>query len=196
MSRAAQWKKILGYTKKPTVQVRVGERLEHLTDTQAYRFEDLTQRKAENQAGASDNPFEQSRYSLDEAAFRLMTSGESILQTAAAGSIDLFAGVAGLTGRWRHQADKRSAMDSPEFTLRSGYLALTTSACEELAVQSGTRVSTFRFPELPDPSATGLDDETLGVLSTWRDNETWFLAREPHWVDRDSIVLLAPLVSA
>ena len=194
MSRAAQWKKILGYTKKPSVQVRVGERLEHLTDTQAYRYENLVRRNGGGQPRASGNPFEQSRYPLGDAAFRLMISEEAILQKAAAGSLYLFTSVAGVTGHWRRQVHG-SSVDSPEQTLRSGYLALTTNACRELVAQGGTNVSTFLYPELPDPSATGLDDEILGVLSTWRHDKKWFLAREPQWADRDSVVLLAPLVT-
>ncbi len=43
MSRTDQWRKIFGYAEKDTVKVRVGDKVEDLTGTQAMRFQELTQ---------------------------------------------------------------------------------------------------------------------------------------------------------
>ncbi len=195
MSKSVQWKKIFGYTKKPTVKVRLGDRLEKLTDTQAYRFEELNQKNTEERPTESRNPFEESRYSLEDAAFRRMVGEEAILEMAASGSIDLYTSVAGLAGCWRREAIDGSVIDSPEVTLRSGYLALTLDGCRDLATHGRTHASSFEFKRLPDPSVTDLDRATLAVLSTWDDSERSFVAREPKWVDKDDIVLLAPLAA-
>ncbi len=45
MSRTDQWRKIFGQAEKDTVKVRVGNKFEDLTGTQAMRFEELTQPK-------------------------------------------------------------------------------------------------------------------------------------------------------
>ncbi|MCG8369728.1 MAG: hypothetical protein MJA32_04340 [Proteobacteria bacterium] len=193
MSRSVQWRKIFGFSKKPTVKVRLGDRLEKLTDTQAYRFEELNQKNTGGRPAESRNPFEASRYSLEDAAFRLMVGDEAILQMAASGSVDLYTSVAGLVGCWRQEAIDGSVVDSPEVTLRSGYLALTLDGCRDLARRGQARVSRFEFKRLPDPSVTELDGETLAVLSTWDGDEVSFVAREPRTVEQDDTVLLAPL---
>lgn len=193
MSRANQWRKIFGHTEKQ--KVRVGAKLEELTDTQAYRFEELTHANAGDSKTANGNPLEQSRYSLDEAAFRLMISEEDVLQRAVSGAIALFTGVAGFTGRWRRVASNGSAVESSVLTLRSGYLALTVGACRELIRHGATSVSILEFPNLSDPATAELDDETLTVLSAWGKQKKSFCVSEPQRVDRSRIVLLAPLVA-
>lgn len=42
MSSISRWKKLFGRTGKPTFKVLVGEATEEMTDTQAYRFDELT----------------------------------------------------------------------------------------------------------------------------------------------------------
>lgn len=43
MSRTDQWRKIFGYADKQKVKVRVGDKVEDLTGTQAIRFQELTE---------------------------------------------------------------------------------------------------------------------------------------------------------
>ncbi len=53
MSRTDQWRKIFGHAEIDTVKVRVGDKFEDLTGTQAMRFEELTQPA---QPDANPNP--------------------------------------------------------------------------------------------------------------------------------------------
>ncbi len=189
----AKWQRLFGKDRKPRVQVRLGDRVEKLTSTQAHRFEDLLKSNAPSRPTEPSNPFDQSKYSIEEAAFRLMVEDEAILQLAASGSVDLYTSVAGLSGHWQQQAADGSVIDSPDVTLRSGLLALTRDACRRLAAHGRTRAASFEFKRLADPSATELDDETLSALSMWKENRVRFLAHEPRPVEASQIVLLAPL---
>ncbi len=63
MSRTDQWRKIFGQAEKDTVKVRVGDRVEDLTGTQAMRFEELTQPA---QPDANPNPLRDDPVADDE----------------------------------------------------------------------------------------------------------------------------------
>lgn len=187
------YKKILRHLKRPKVAVQVGRKVEEMTDTQAYRFVELTETDTGAPGPANDNPFEQARYSLEEAAFRLMISEEEILRRAASGSIRLYASVAGSEGRWRRPGRTGEALESSVRTLRSGYLALTESSCKELALSGGANVLTFELPDLPDPAKLDLDGETLQELSAWGQQKKCFCVCEPQRLNRNDVVLLPPL---
>ncbi len=193
MTKADRWKSLLGGGKKPSVQVRVGDRLEALTTTQAHRFDELSRSQERPQKAADANPFEQQQYSLADAAFRLMTSESEILEAAAAGSMPLFADVGGLRGHWRREIAANDTVDSPQLTLRSGCLALPADACRELQTRGHALLTTFDYPRLAEPAATGLEAEVLAVLSTWRGSVIRFVASEPRQVTAETVVLLAPL---
>ncbi len=195
MPKASRWKKIFGNYRKPTVKVQVGEKDEEMTDTQAFRFRELTQTATRDAPVMNGNPLEQSRYTLEQAAFRLMASEVDVLQRAASGSIGLYADVAGLEGRWRRLDRDGDTMESSLRALRSGYLGLTSHSCQELALTGGTNIYVFEFPDVSDLSVLDLDFETLQELSAWGSEKKCFCLREPRWLDRDSIVLLAPLVA-
>ncbi|MCH8100478.1 MAG: hypothetical protein IIB74_08580 [Proteobacteria bacterium] len=194
MLNASRWKNIFGCVQKPTVTVQVGDTVEELTDTQAYRFEELTRGGARKAQAVYDNPLAQPRYSLEEAAFRLMTSEDAILQRAASGTVKLYANAAGLAGRWRRLDANGGSVESSLRTLRSGYLGLTVLSCNELALSGSTRVLVFEFPDISDQSALNLDVETLQELSAWSKEKKVFCLSEPWWVDRDAIVVPAPVV--
>lgn len=195
MSRSKPYKRILEHLMKPKVAVQVGPKVEEMTDTQAYRFVELTEANAGERRPANDNPFEQARYSLEDAAFRLMLGEDEILSRAVSGSIGLYASVAGLEGRWRQLGRPGETLESSTRTLRSGYLALTVASCKELALRGEARVSTFELPELPDPDKLELDGATLQELSAWGKQEKCFCVCEPQRVNRDDIVLMAPLTA-
>lgn len=194
MSRVGQWKRILGRSAKPQVPVLVDGKTAIMTDTQAYRFEELTDTGSRRQPAANLNPLEQSTYSLEDAAFRLMTTEADILERAASGSIRLYSNVEGLAGHWRRADASNVATESSLRTLRSGYLALPKGLCKELPQNSGVDVTAFEFPELADMSVLNIDHTTLQELSVWGTEKKYFCPAGPHRVERSDIVLLAPLV--
>jgi len=191
VSKASRWKKIFGLAKKPTITVQVGDKAEDMTDTQAYRFEELTQTSAQELQVAGGNPLAQSRYSLEDTAFRLMTDEADILQRAAGGSIRLYANAAGLAGRWRRLDGDGGTIESSLRTLRSGYLELTIPACKELALRGGTNVMILALPSISNPSALNLDVETLQELSAWGGGKKCFCLSKPRRFSHTEIVLLA-----
>ena len=192
MPKDSRWKKIFG-SRKPTVPVRVGDKAAEMTETQAYRFDELTQSGQQDARPVNDNPLDQSRYSLADAAFRLMTDETDLLQRAAANSIKLYTDVSGLAGRWRRIDGSGDAMESSLRTLRSGYLKLGTLSCLDLAAIGSTIVSVFELPDISDPSTLELDAETLLELSAWGSEKKCFCVHEPKRVSTDEIILLAPL---
>ena len=194
MSRINQWKKIFGRA-EPKVALRVGDKVEEFTSTQAYRFKELKETGSRDPRTADGNPLEQSIYSLQEAALRLMTSEDTILERAAAGAINLFASVAGLRGRWRRLDDSGNKFESAFRTLRSGYLALPVHSCRELALTGCTKLTIYTYPELADPSGMKLDTETRQELSAWGDGKKTFCLSESMRLGTRDVVLLAPLTA-
>ena len=195
MSRVDQWKKLLGRSAKPQVPVLVNGKTAIMTDTQAYRFEELTETGSRKQPAINRNPLEQSRYSLQDAAFRLMISEADVLRRAAAGLIRLYSSVEGLTGCWRRAEAINAAAESAPRTLRSGYLALTQPSCQELLQHAGVELSVLEFPDLPDTSSLDFDDGTIEELSVWGSDKKYFYPVKPHRVEHSEIVLLAPLAT-
>ncbi len=193
VSGTSSYKKILRHIIKPKVSVTVGRKVQEMTDTQAYRFAELSQDDARSSHASDDGPFERSRYSLEEAAFRLMVSEDEILRRAAAGKVNLYTSAAGFEGRWRRLDDSGAAMESSVRTLSAGYLALTASSSKELALTGDIRVLIVELPEPPVPAALEVDGETLQELSVWGGGKKCFCLREPRAVGRHDVVLLAPL---
>ncbi len=195
MSRIGRWKDVFGKSEKPKMTVRTRDSFEELTDTQAYRFEELTNTSDGVRLWENENPFDQSRYSLGDAAFRLMTTELDVLGRAASGAINLFVPVDGLAGRWQYLAPDGRATTSSGMVLRSGYLALTIVACEKLAELDNIEVGMLVFPKLADPAAFGFDGETQAVLSTSGNKRISFCLTTSRKIDRDGVVIMAPLVA-
>lgn len=193
--KVSQWKKIFGLSRKPKVTVQVGSKAEEMTETQAYRFDELAQSNIQERKAPSDNPLEQSRYTLEEAAFRLMTGKGDILKQAGEGLVDLYVNAAGLSGRWRRIDGDSKATESSTRALRSGYLGLTALSCKELALRGHTDVLVFELPDIRDPSKLEFDAESLQELSAWGHGKKCFCVQQPLRVDREEVVLLAPLVT-
>ena len=68
MSRTDRWRKIFGQAEKDTVKVRVGNKFEDLTGTQAMRFEELAQPE---QPDANPNPLRDNPVVEDERSSHL-----------------------------------------------------------------------------------------------------------------------------
>lgn len=193
MSKINRWKEIFGYAGKQKTRVRVGKKYEDMTGTQAQRFEELTPpKRADSQPDASTAP-RKTRYALAEASDRLNVSEKHLLQEAASGSVKLYVDAGGLKGRWRRGANDSGSIVSSVQTLTSGYLALTSRSCSEMENFGSINVLVLEFHCPSDPSAVDLDRETMAALLAWGDCEKNFCLREPLWIDRNKIVLLAPL---
>ena len=193
MSKSGQWRERFRISGKHKVPVRVGEKYEEMTGTQAYRFDELTQSRPPGpQPDASTAPGK-TRYALAEASDRLNVSKEQLLQMAASGSVNLYVNAGGLKGRWRRGATDDGSIVTSVQTLTSGYLALTSRSCSEIANYGSINVSVLEFRSPSDLSAVNLDHETKATLSAWGDCDKYFCLREPLRIDRNKIVLLAPL---
>lgn len=64
MSAIDRWKKIFSHGKHKSVPVRVGEKIEKMTETQACRFDDLTEGELPDSEADSDLQSEESSYKL------------------------------------------------------------------------------------------------------------------------------------
>lgn len=194
MSKIEHLKRILGGTGKQKVLVSVGGKDAHLTETQSYRFSELSgQREVDSQS--TNNPLEESRYALGDAAFRLLISEDQLLRKAAAGSVRLYTDAAGLTGRWQ-LGDGGDAVKSSFRALKSGFLALSTESCHELMQTGSTSVSVLDFCSNADPAATNIDNDTLETLQAWGQGHKQFYLQHPIHVDRYKVVLMAPLLAS
>ncbi len=193
MPKTNRWKEIFGYAEKQKTRVRVGEKYEEMTGTQAYRFEELTQPKGPGSQPKASNSLRKKRYVLAEASDRLNVSEKHLMQKAVSRSVNLYVNVGGVKGQWRRGANDSGPMLSSLQTLTSGYLALSSRSCSELAKFGNISVSVLEFHRPSDPSAVDLDRETMAALSAWGDRDLYFCLREPLWIDRNKVVLLAPL---
>ncbi len=194
MARPGGWKKLFGRSKKPTVEVQVGDKAEVMTETQAYRFDELAQTGNRSRDAANDNPLEQSRYSLEEAAFRLMTSEAELVQRAAAGSLPLYTNAAGLTGRWRRIDANGEVVESSVRPVKSGCLRVPVAACKELALEGSARVTVLEYPADPELADLKLEHVITLELAAWGNEKKVFCLDAPQRVDLASVVLLPPLV--
>jgi len=188
-----QLKKILGQTEKPTVRVEVSGKYEELTDTQSIRFEELSKIRGTATPPADRNPLEESEYSLEDAALRLMTTEDELLAKAAAGSIILYADVTGLSGHWQHRDKGGEVQRSAEEVMKSGLLALEQTSCQQLAKADSTDVTVLDYHSRSDPTTLKFDSRTLTRLVTSGPGSRRFFLLEPLQVTRGDILLLPPL---
>lgn len=193
MTRIGRWKRILGSTGKQKVLVNVAGKEARMTKTQSYRFSELSEQRGTSSQAASRNPLEESRYGLEDAAFRLLIGEDQLLRKAASGSVRLHTDAAGLTGRWQ-RGDGATAVKSSLFALKSGFLALSAESCNELLQKGFTSISFLDFCSSADPAAANIDSDTLATLQAWGSGRKRFCLEEPVLVDRNKVVLLAPLL--
>lgn len=193
MLKIAQWKKILGHSEKQKVLVEVSGKAEVMTDTQSYRFEELTSTRDTEKVAADRNPLDDPQYKLQDAAFRLMITEDELLQKAAAGSIFLYVDTAGLQGHWRRRNAAGEIHQSELKVSKSGLLALDQKTCKELAATGTAQVSTLHFRPRSDLSMLNIDQETLATLIAWGGNRQ-FCLQDPMQIGREEVLLLPPLV--
>lgn len=191
MSKVGLWKNIFGYREK--VAVDVGGKTELLTQTQSYRFSEITEQKDAPSRPSYSNPLEDSRYTLSDAAFRLMITEDEVLAKAAAGELRLYIDVAGTSGHWSRRDHQGNVSQSSVATIQSGWLRLRSRACADLAKHGRAIVRTLDLCRGADASQTGLDNNTLANLSAWGAGAKQFSPLHPLTIERDMVVTLPPL---
>ena len=191
MSKVGLWKNIFGHNEK--VAVNVGGRTELLTKTQSYRFSEINEKTDSQPQPSYSNPLEDARFSLFDAAFRLMISEDEVLAKAAAGDLRVYVDVAGMSGYWCRRDHDGSVSQSSVATINTGWLKLRAKACTDLAKHGRAIVRTLDLCEIADDVQTGLDDNTLANLTAWGPGKKQFFPLHPLTIERDMVVLLPPL---
>ncbi len=191
MSKAGLWKNIFGHKEK--VVVDVGGRPHAMTHTQKFRFEELRESQRELNANDYKNPLEDSRYSLDDAAFRLMLDPSQVLEIAITGRYRIYVDASGLTGIWRRREVNGTVSQSEVGTIQSGVLKLRRRSIRELVDADSAQVDVFDYCSRAATTDERLDNATLSNLQGWGPGDKQFFPVAPMVVDRDSLILLPPL---
>ncbi len=191
MSKIGRWKSILGHREK--VAVTVGGKTELLTDTQSFRFNEISETRGAPSRPECQNPLDDTRYSLADAAFRLMITEDEVLATAAAGGLRLYVDVAGKSGHWARRDPEGNVSQSSVSTIRSGLLKLRLRACADLAKHGRAVVNTLDLCRTHGVTSAGLDNDTLVNLRAWGPGDKQFFPLHPITIGRDAVVLLPPL---
>ena len=191
MTKIGLWKKILGHREK--VAVNVGAKTELLTDTQRFRFNEISETRDAPPRDAYRNPLEEMRYRLEDAAFRLMITADEVLARAAAGDLFLYVDVTGKSGHWARRDPEGNVSQSSVSTIRSGLLKLRSKACDDLAKHGRAVVRTLDLCRTNGLTKAGLDDNTVANLHAWGPGDKQFFPLHPLTIERDSVILLPPL---
>ena len=82
MSNIDRWKKIFSYSKNKSVPVRVGEKIEDMTQTQAGRYGDLTEGTPSDSQADSDTESTESTQSTesDESSYKLADEDNPLIE--------------------------------------------------------------------------------------------------------------------
>ncbi len=191
MSRIGRWKNIFGHREK--VAVKVGAKTELLTDTQSYRFSEISETRDAPTRPAYKNPLNDTRYGLEDAAFRLMITEDEVLAKAAAGGLRLYVDAAGKSGHWARRDLEGNVSQSSVFTIRAGLLKLRSRACDDLAKHGRAIVRTLDLCRTNGLTTAGLDDDTLANLRAWGPGDKQFFPLHPLTIERGDVILLPPL---
>ena len=191
MARIGFIRGVLGQKEK--VSVKVGGKTELMTHTQSFRFNELADSKRESGTPAYHNPLDEARYSLADAAFRLMLSEDEVLRKAVAGNVRLYVDMAGQAGRWRRRGPDGIVSQSAVGMIGTGLLKLRERACHELDARGRAIVNTLDFCTVRGVSDAGFDQATLDNLRAWGPGDKQFFPLHPLNVERDMLVLLPPL---
>lgn len=191
MSKIGRWKSIFGHREK--VPVKVGSKTEMLTDTQSIRFTEISETREAPLRPAYRNPLDDTRYSLEDAAFRLMISEDEVLARAAAGGLRLYADVTGQSGHWARRDLEGNVSQSSVSTIRSGLLKLRSKACNDLAKHGRAVVRTLDLCRTHGLTTADLDADTLANLRAWGPGDKQFFPLHPITIERHNIILLSPL---
>lgn len=191
MTKISVWKNIFGHREK--VAVEVSGKTELLTNTQSFRFSEISKTRGSSTRPFYRNPLEDACYHLKDAAFRLMISEDEVLEKAALGNLHLYVDVAGMSGHWCRCDQEGNVSQSSVTTIRSGRLKLRAKACTDLAKHGRAIVRTLDLCRSCDSSQAGIDENTLENLRAWGPGEKQFFPLHPLTVERDMVVLLPPL---
>lgn len=173
--------------------MQVGGSHVEMTDTQAYRFEELQKSRESTNGAGTRGVFDELRYSLEDAAFKLMTTEASLLEKAAAGKLRLFIDAAGMLGNWRsYNADGEPRESTPQ-SMPSGFLALTVKSCGELVENGRTQVAFVEYVQDVDPEALDIPADVLAVFASWGVGNRFFCFSSPAEIGADQVFLMAPL---
>lgn len=192
MAKRFSWRDVFHYTEKPKKPVQIGDTYEDLTGTQAHRFEELTQIRKTGPTPTTSG-LRKIRYTLAEASGCLNISEEQLLQQAASGSVDCFIDAKGLKGYWHRDKIDGQSIDNSANILTKGFLAITSSACKEMAQYGSINVSMLEYRCPSNTAAVSLDRSTLAALSAAGECEKFFRLQDVLWVDQTRVLLFAPL---
>lgn len=171
LSRLAIWKKrFLVGDEKSKVQVQTTSRLETMTVTQEWRFNQLQRLRSEQRSRPNAGLPSRAWYTLAEACERLAATGEQVLRAAQAGEIGCYVASEGLRGRWGAQGDADSRAGRADVS----HLRLTPDTCREIAAYGSANVTVLRHPTINNKGAQ-------------------FLLEEPLWVAPERVLLKHPL---
>ncbi len=191
MSKIGRWKSIFRHREK--VAVKVGGKTELLTNTQSFRLNEISEARDAPPRPAYRNPLDDTRYRLEDAAFRLMISEDEVLSRAAVGGLRLYVDVAGKSGHWARRDLEGNVSQSSVSTIRTGLLKLRSKACDDLAKHGRAVVRTLDLCRTNGLTTAGLDDDTLANLRAWGAGDKQFFPLHPISIERDTVILLPPL---
>ena len=191
MPKAGLWKNI--FSPKEKVVVDVGGKPHAMTHTQKFRFEELKESQRELNVNAYKNPLDDSRYTLDDAAFRLMMDPTEVLEKAIAGKYRIYVDASEVTGTWRRRELDGTVSQSEVVTIQSGVLRLRKKSIQALIDADCTQVSVFDYCTIAANTDERLDNYTLENLQGWGPGDKQFFPVAPMAVDRSMLFLLPPL---
>jgi len=177
MGKSNRWAKIFAPPHEK-VQVAVGGQLAEMTETQSWRYNELS--------GA----FSFERCTLAEAAQRRQQSETELLAAAGDGHLLLFVNCAGLSGHWVLEQARGQAARTAPMVLKSGYLALPASVCSELAQTTSTITAVVEFAPTTDSKALELDVTQLAKLTAGSGARRYFCLDKPLVIRRDAVYLI------
>lgn len=191
MRKAGLWQSLFGQKEK--VVVDVGGESHAMTHTQKFRFEELRESQRQLDSRAYKNPLEDSRYGLDDAAFRLMLSPDEVLDKAIAGKYRVYVDASDVTGTWRRREPSGTVSQSRLATIRSGLLRLRRKSLEALRRSDAVQVGVLDYCPRAAKTDQRLDCDSLANLEGWGPGDKQFFPVAPMVVERSRLVLLPPL---
>ncbi len=195
MAKSQGLRKFFAQAKK-TVPIKIGNKLMQFTTTQAVRLGELADRRRDAADGGPAQGLDQLRYSLEEAAFRLLQSEDMLLAQAADGKHALYVDIAGLDGRWMCRSPDGEVLQSNVQSLDRGFLALIDKDARTLHQQGHCDVSILQLVLPPDEAAADIPHNVMTALQAWGDARKAFRLESPLRVERSSVVMMAPLAGA
>ncbi len=195
MAKSQGLRKFFAQAKK-TVPIKIGNKLMQFTTTQAVRLGELADRRRDAAEGGPAQGLDQSRYSLEDAAFRLLQSEDMLLAQAADGKQVLYVDVSGLQGRWMCRNAEGEVLQSNVQALDRGFLALIDKDAKTLHQQGHCDVSIVELVLPPDAAVANIPRDVMTALQAWGDARKAFRLEAPLRVERSAVVLMAPLAGA